>query len=68
MNAVEMTVSSGQMQCSIVAHVRGIHSSTLVQQHLDDVEVALFGGPVKWRKSMVISEISQLLIDAKPSP
>ena len=58
-----MTVSSGQMQCSIVAHVRGIYSSTLVQQHLDDVEMALFGGPVKWRKSMVISEeISQLLM------
>ena len=49
-----MTVSSSQVERSVIAHVGGVHPGPPPYQHLQDLLVTSLGGPVKRRELVVI--------------
>lgn len=54
MNDFVVTVSRGQVQRCVIASVRRIYAGALLHQHLNDLQMALFGSPVQRTESVVI--------------
>lgn len=51
-----MSMSCGQVQGRVVAQVSGVDATAFVNEHLHDLNLPVFGCPVKWTEAMVISE------------
>lgn len=51
-----VTVSGGQVQRGVVAPVGGVDASAPLHEHFDDLQMALFGGPVQRTETVVVAE------------
>ena len=51
-----LSMTTGQMQGSIITHICGIDSYSSGYQHVHNVEPSFFGCPMEKTKAMVISK------------
>ena len=51
---LHVSMRSGQVQGSVIAHVGGVNSCSSFDEQLDDVGVSSLGSPVQRRKLMII--------------
>lgn len=54
MNDFMVTMGRGQVQRCIIASICGIYAGASLHQHLDNLQMALFGGPVQRTESVII--------------